>query len=109
WERRMRSIAAHPNVMCKLSGMITEADWRNWTLGHSPRTWGLAGAPSGPDLLFSASDCPLGRLPGSLGQVKGVVEYFLRGRPTAELEAIFGGNAVRFYGLKVQHGLTAQR
>ena len=36
WERDLRTLAAHPNVWCKLSGLVTEADWAAWTPATAP-------------------------------------------------------------------------
>jgi L-fuconolactonase len=109
WERHMRAIAALPNAMCKISGMITEADWRNWSAAQFRPYLDIVWDAFGPGRLMFGSDWPVCLLAGSYGQVMELVEDFLRDRPTAQQEAIFGGNAARFYGLKVQHELTARR
>ena len=45
----LRGLAALPNVLCKLSGLVTEADWRGWTPPRtSPRTWTSSSRPSAP-------------------------------------------------------------
>lgn len=107
WERHMRAIAGNPNVMCKLSGMITEADWRKWTAAQFQPYLEIVWDAFGPHRLMFGSDWPVCLLAGSYSQVKTLVEDFLAGRPAAEREAVFGGNAARFYGLKAHHGSTA--
>jgi L-fuconolactonase len=107
WERHMRRLAENPSTMCKLSGMITEADWRNWNAATFRPYLEIAWDAFGPARLMFGSDWPVCLLAGSYAQVKQVVQDFLCGRPAAEQEAVFGDNAARFYGLKVEHGLTA--
>jgi len=109
WGRHMRALASNPNVMCKLSGMITEADWRHWQAEDFAPYLEIACDAFGPRRLMFGSDWPVCLLAGSYEQVKGLVSDFLRAWPATDREAVFGGNAARFYGLKVQHGLTAQR
>lgn len=108
WERHMRALADHPNVMCKLSGMITEADWSHWRAEEFRPYLEIAWDAFGPERLMFGSDWPVCLLAGSYSQVKELIEDFLSGRPAAERDAVFGRNAARFYGLK-EHGLTASR
>jgi L-fuconolactonase len=109
WEHNMRALAANPNVSCKLSGLITEADWDGWNAELFEPYLAVAFDAFGADRLMFGSDWPVCLLAGSYDQVKGLAADFLRDRPAAEQSKIFGGNAERFYGLKVHHGLTAQR
>lgn len=108
WARNVRAIAANPNVFCKLSGLITEADWDNWNLELLDPYLAIAFDAFGADRLLFGSDWPVCVLAGSYHRVKRLVTDFLRGRPAAEQSKILGDNAARFYGLKVHHGLTAQ-
>ncbi len=107
WERNLRAIAANPNVFCKLSGLITEADWSNWNAELLQPYLEIAFDAFGADRLMFGSDWPVCLLAGSYHRVKRLVADFLRDRPAAEQSKIFGDNAARFYGLKVRHGLTA--
>ncbi len=99
WEGHMRAIAAEPNVMCKLSGLITEADWRNWRPTQFRPYLEIVWDAFGPHRLMFGSDWPVCLLAGTYAQVKEVVEDFLSGRPAAEREAVFEGTAAAFYGL----------
>jgi len=109
WERNLRAIAANPNVFCKLSGLITEADWNHWNAELLEPYLAIALDAFGADRLMFGSDWPVCLLAGSYDRVKGVVADFVRGMPEAEQLKIFGETAARFYGLKVRHGLTTQR
>jgi L-fuconolactonase len=99
----MRGPAENPNVMCKLSGMITGAVWRNWDAATFRPDLEIAWDAFGPQCLMFGSDWPVSCWPVPM-QVKQMFRDFLRGQ---EREAVFGGNAARFCGLKVEHGLTA--
>jgi L-fuconolactonase len=107
WERNLRAIAAHPNVFCKLSGLITEADWSDWTAELLRPYLEIALDAFGVDRLMFGSDWPVCLLAGSYHRVKALIADFVRDRSAGEREKIFGDNAARFYGLKVRHGLTA--
>lgn len=100
WERHMRAIAAEPNVMCKLSGLITEADWRSWRPEQFQPHLEIVWDAFGPHRLMFGSDWPVCLLAGAYAQVKQLIEDFLSGRPAAEREAVFEGTAAAFYGLK---------
>jgi L-fuconolactonase len=109
WERNLRAVAANPNVFCKLSGLITEADWNHWDAELLEPYLEIALDAFGADRLMFGSDWPVCLLAGSYDRVKGLVADFVRGWPEAEQSKIFGETAARFYGLKVRHGLTTQR
>jgi len=104
----MRAMAANPNVFCKLSGLITEADWGGWSASQFTPYLDLVFDAFGADRLMFGSDWPVCLLAGTYRQVKELVGQYLSARPAAERENVFGGNAERFYGLKVHaHGPAA--
>lgn len=100
WAEWMRRIAGHPNVYCKLSGMVTEADHRAWTpRGLEPYVDHVLEV-FGPRRLMYGSDWPVCLLAAEYEQVIGTMRDLLADRVGAEDErAIFGGTAIRFYGL----------
>ena len=108
WERHIRALAVHPNVMCKVSGLITEADWSNWNADLFRPYLEIVWDAFGAQRVMFGSDWPVCLLAGSYGQVKRLADGFLGERSVAERNAFFGGNAARFYRLK-EHGLTASR
>jgi L-fuconolactonase len=108
WAKHIRRIAESPNVFCKLSGLVTEADWRNWEPTELNPYLDVALEAFGPNRLMFGSDWPVCLLAASYAQVKQVIEDFLHDCTSAEKENIFGGNAIRFYGLKeFANGLAA--
>jgi L-fuconolactonase len=99
WAGQMKEIAErHPGVYCKLSGMVTEADHRQWKPEHfTPYVRHIVNA-FGPGRLMFGSDWPVCLLAASYSQVLDVLRGALPDSLTEEeLEAIYGGNAAKFY------------
>jgi L-fuconolactonase len=100
WATGIRDLASLPNVVCKLSGLVTEADWRSWTPDQIRPCLDVAFECFGPDRLMIGSDWPVCTLAGSYSRVIGVVTDYLKSFPTEIREAVMGGNARRFWRLK---------
>jgi L-fuconolactonase len=97
WTRGMPAIAAEPNVSCKLSGMVTEADWATWTPGDlRPFVDQVLRWFTPPRLLFG-SDWPVCLLAGSYDAVVDGLVSALPALSPDEHAQIFGGNAQRLY------------
>ena len=108
WGAYMRTIAQNKNVFCKISGLVTEADWRHWKAADLEPYLDVVFDAFGVERLMFGSDWPVCLLAASYRQVKQVVDDYVRLHAAAAQENIFGGNALRFYGLKaVPHGLAA--
>ena len=99
WETYMRTIAESPNVCCKLSGLVTEADWQNWKPHHFAPFLDVALEAFGTDRLLFGSDWPVCQLAGSYTQVKQLITDYISRLSASEQAKIMGGNAVRFYNL----------
>jgi L-fuconolactonase len=108
WASYMRAIAQNANVFCKMSGLVTEADWLHWTPEDIRPYLDLIFEAFGPERLMFGSDWPVCLLATSYRQVKDVIENYVEAHAAQHKENIFGGNAIRFYGLKAApHGLAA--
>jgi L-fuconolactonase len=108
WATYMRKIAQHQNVFCKVSGLVTEGDWKHWKPDDFRPYLDVLFDAFGPDRLMFGSDWPVCLLAGSYRQVKQLVETYVKDFSQADREKIFGGNAALFYGLKsAKHGLAA--
>jgi L-fuconolactonase len=108
WAAHISSMARHSNAYCKLSGLVTEADWRCWTPDDFAFYLDVVFEAFGPERLMFGSDWPVCLLAASYQQVKRVIEDYVGRNAVDEKDKIFGGNAIRFYGLKAAaHGLTA--
>jgi len=102
WARWMLELGTATNVFCKLSGLITEADWAHWGPGDFKPYLDVAFESFGWQRLMFGSDWPVCLLAGGYAQVVELISSYLRGRPRQEQTAIFGDNAARFYRLKAQ-------
>ena len=99
WEANIRAAAEAPNIMCKLSGMITEADWKNWTSGDLKPYIEIALEAFGPERCMFGSDWPVCELAGSYQDVYQALSETVGTLSDSELENIFGATASRFYRL----------
>jgi L-fuconolactonase len=108
WAGHMRRIAENPNVFCKLSGLVTEADWHRWKTADFRPYLDVVFEAFDSDRLMFGSDWPVCLLAASYQQVKQIVEDYLKNSRAQDREKVFGGNATEFYGLQtVSHGLAA--
>jgi len=99
WLPHIRAAAAFPNVYCKLSGMITEADWKQWQPADLKPYVQTALECFGPKRCMFGSDWPVCELAGSYEQVYEALVEALGPVSETERAALFGGTAIRFYGL----------
>ena len=97
WKEQLRILSANPNIYCKLSGMLTEADHQRWTYDDIMPYMETAAEYFGVDRLCFGSDWPVCLLAGSFKQVHGVVDRFVEQLNTTEREKIFGTNTAAFY------------
>nr|WP_200886701.1 amidohydrolase family protein [Phaeacidiphilus oryzae] len=100
WADWLTGLAATGNlVAAKLSGLVTEASWQDWTL-DGLRPYADAALESfGPDRLMFGSDWPVCRLAAPYVEVAEAAGALTAGLSTAEREAVFGGTARRVYGV----------
>jgi L-fuconolactonase len=99
WATQVRALATHRNVSCKLSGLVTEADWARWTPEDIVPYLDVVSEAFGPERLMIGSDWPVCTLAGDYARVMGLVEGYLARLPAGEAEAVLGENAIRFYRL----------
>lgn len=97
WAGLMREIAMHPNVYCKLSGMVTEADWKNWKTADFDPYLDVVFEAFGPERLMFGSDWPVCLVAASYSQVKNIVESYVDRHAPQSKAAIFGETVKRFY------------
>ncbi|MBA3947544.1 MAG: amidohydrolase family protein [Herpetosiphonaceae bacterium] len=99
WETDIRALARFPNVVCKVSGLVTEAAWQQWQPADFRRYLDVVFDCFGPERLMFGSDWPVCTLAASYAEVVLLVHKYLRGLPIATQDQIFGGTAARVYGL----------
>jgi L-fuconolactonase len=101
WEDLMREVALRPNVYCKLSGMMTEADPNSWSREQLRPYADHVMEHFGAERVMFGSDWPVCLLAASYEEVIATSRDFVTSRlGSAALAAIFGGNAARFYRLE---------
>jgi L-fuconolactonase len=101
WLDDLRQAASFPNVYCKLSGMVTEANWTNWTPADLRPYIDHALELFGPERCMFGSDWPVCELAGTYQEVFQALAENVAELSSSEQAAIFGQTAVRFYGLRV--------
>ncbi|WP_055531832.1 amidohydrolase family protein [Streptomyces graminilatus] len=99
WERQLKLLAAHPQVVCKVSGLITEADHGTWTTADIRPVWDTLLAAFGPERLMFGSDWPVANLAGGWNRWAATVDELLTGLAEDEIHAILAGTATAFYRL----------
>ncbi len=99
WERGMRELGTLPNVFCKLSGLVTEADWQNWKPEHIVPYMDVAFETFGPRRLMIGSDWPVCTLAASYTRAIDLVESYLSQHATEVQDAALGENAQQFWKL----------
>jgi len=108
WATHIKEIAQGRNVFCKVSGLVTEADWKHWKADDLKPYLDVVFDAFGAERLMFGSDWPVCLLAGTYRQVMQLLEDYAKGFSLADKDKIFGGNAARFYRLKTaQHGLAA--
>jgi len=99
WREDLERLAECPNVTCKLSGLVTEAQWGRWRPEDFQRYLDIVVAAFGPDRLMIGSDWPVCTLSGDyVGTMRVVMDYVQR-FPPATQEAMLGGTCARFYDI----------
>jgi L-fuconolactonase len=101
WATVLRPLAWCPNVFVKLSGLVTEADWKRWTVRDITPYVQRVLEWFGPERCIFGSDWPVCLLAASYAHVIDACGQAIGDVPTADRERIFGGNAIVLYRLPV--------
>ena len=99
WARDLRGLAAAPNVYCKVSGLVTEADWDRWTPSDIRPYLDVVFDCFGADRLMIGSDWPVCTVAASYRRTLAVVVDYVAQRPASERDAVLGGTAARVWNL----------
>ncbi|MDP5316259.1 amidohydrolase family protein [Streptomyces poriferorum] len=100
WADDVRALAALPNTVCKLSGLVTEADPHDWTLEDLRPYAGTVLDAFGPGRLMFGSDWPVCRLAATYTEVVETALALLDGLADDERDAVLATTAERVYGLR---------
>lgn len=99
WEEKMRKMASFENVYCKISGMVTEANWQQWQPEHLRPYLDVVVEAFGCNRLMWGSDWPVCLVAASYKRWLQTARTYFQSFSSAEQEAVFAANAVRFYNL----------
>ena len=99
WKKDIETVAKFENVYCKISGMVTEADWKNWTKEDFAPYMDVIFEAFGTGRIMFGSDWPVCLVAASYEEVVGIVEDHFSSYSKDEQEKIFTGNATKFYKL----------
>jgi len=97
WQRGMAELAKNQNCYCKLSGMVTEADWDNWSQNDFESYLDTVFDLFGTERLMFGSDWPVCLVAGQYEAIKNIVLAYIQDRYPDSIDNIFGDNASRFY------------
>jgi L-fuconolactonase len=100
WRRDIETLARHDNVCCKLSGLVTEAAWRQWKPADFTPFLDVALAAFGPHRLMFGSDWPVCLLSGEYAEVVGIIDDFISTLTPAEQSLIWADTACRVYRIR---------
>ena len=100
WVRGIRGLASFPNVFCKVSGLVTEADWQAWKPEDMRPYLDVAFECFGPGRLMIGSDWPVCTVAAPYSRVMDVVKNYISKYAAEERNAVLGGNARKFWRLK---------
>jgi len=100
WASGIRKLAEFPNVFCKLSGLVTEADWSDWKPAQIKPYLDVALESFGSERLMIGSDWPVCTVAASYSEVMNLVTEYLGCYSDDVRNAVLGGNAAKFWNLQ---------
>lgn len=99
WRKGLEAVAKYENVSCKISGMVTEADWHHWKQADFISYLDTVVELFGIDRIMYGSDWPVCTLAANYEKQFDIVKYYFSNFSKQEQEKFFGGNASKFYNL----------
>jgi L-fuconolactonase len=106
WKEQIKILAKHPGIYCKLSVMVTEANYSKWTYDDLLPYLETSAEYFGIDRICFGSDWPVCLVAGSYNKVYEVIEKFVHQLSKSDQEKIFGLNTLQFY--KIKDGSTTK-
>ncbi len=100
WADLVRELAGFDHVACKLSGLVTEADWERWSLPDLVPVAEVVLECFGPRRIMFGSDWPVCLLAASYDEVAAAAEALVAGLSAGERQSVFADTARHWYGLR---------
>jgi L-fuconolactonase len=101
WATMMQELAALPNVFCKVSGLVTEAHWKEWKVSDFVPYLDVLLESFGPSRLMFGSDWPVALLAGSYKDVVKLAEDLTTSLSADENKEFWAGTATKAYSLSI--------
>lgn len=99
WKNDIRAAAQYPNVYCKVSGMVTEADWNLWKQDDFEPYLDVVFNAFGVERVLYGSDWPVCLLAGGYSRMIEIVQKYTACLSVVDQELFWGSNAQKFYNL----------
>ena len=99
WKKDITELSKYENVYCKISGMVTEADWKNWKPVDFIPYIEVSFEAFGAQRLMFGSDWPVCLLAADYQEVKNILSSYINTLSLTEQNQFWGNNAVEFYGI----------
>ncbi len=99
WANEMKAVAAHDNLYCKVSGMVTEAEWQGWEIADFTPYLDVVFNAFGADRVMFGSDWPVCLVAAEYEEMKGILDDYTSALSVTEQAKFWGDNAVKFYNL----------
>jgi L-fuconolactonase len=100
WADDIKRLAAHKNVWCKLSGMVTETEWQSWKSSDFHPYLDIVFNAFGPGRLMTGSDWPVCTVAGRYSDVTAIVSKYISGMSPDDQKRILGMTCATFYNLR---------
>ncbi len=97
WQTHIKALAEQPNVYCKLSGLVTEADWETWTMADLRPYVDTVLEYFGPHRIAFGGDWPVVTLASSYSRWYETAQELCRALAPSDIDNIFHRNALNFY------------
>ncbi|MDU8886980.1 amidohydrolase family protein [Yeosuana sp. MJ-SS3] len=99
WESDIRNLAQFPNVACKVSGMVTEANWEDWKTSDFDKYLDVIFESFGVKRVMYGSDWPVCLLAASYKQQLNILQNYLNSFTERDKNKVMGANAIQIYKL----------
>ena len=100
WKNNMEELAKSPNIYCKISGLVTEADWKKWKKEDFSPYLDLIFKAFGTNRIMFGSDWPVCKLAAEYHQQLEIIESYISSFSSEDKKKIMGENTIRFYNIK---------
>jgi L-fuconolactonase len=99
WAKNISAVAKYENVWCKVSGMVTEANWKNWQEADFTPYLDVVFEAFGTKRLMFGSDWPVCNVAGGYDRMIGIVQHYTSKLSLAEQADFWGNNSMAFYNI----------